>query len=61
MLTRLVLGETGYSFMEESLEGLHKGSSHLFECVCEVSPLGVPWAKGLPGPSITGSHCMASG
>lgn len=37
MLVKLVLGE-----MEESLEGLHKGPSHLLECVHEVAPLGIP-------------------
>lgn len=61
MLIRLVLGETGYSFTEESLEGLHQGSSHFFEHLCEFTTLGVLWAKGLPGASIISSHCMASG
>lgn len=44
MLIKLVLGKMGYFFMEESLEGLHKDTSHLFECVCETSPLGIPLA-----------------
>lgn len=41
MVIKLVLGEMRYFFMEESLEGLHTGSSHLLENVCKVSPLGI--------------------
>lgn len=38
------LGKMRYFFTEESLERLHKDTSHLFERVCEISPLGIPLA-----------------